>query len=450
MSSPQITNKMLDAISIGLNPKCTVHIHEGTVRSSKTTVSIIEFFEAVQKSDEVLHLIAAADLDAIRENILKVKFGLLDQFSDWCSLRKDYIGGYYVVVKSCYPNKPAIKKVLLANYSDASKWEKILGKTFGVILVDEVNTANEQFIDECFARQVSCDEPLQIWTLNGDTPDLWVYTKYINHARIYGKAPMSIRKDMDRVPKVNGWWYQHWTMEDNPVMTPEKIERAKSIYPVGSYYYTIKILGERGSAGEKIYQSYIQDTLIKPLRTEHYTYFGMGVDIGATRACNSFTLIGITADYSKIGVIDKATFEQCGYQEKTRRLKEFVHKWSLLGVVPDYIAVDSAEQNYIADLKTEFRREGLPPIIASYKATIKQRIDMNIVLLAKQRIEFNNTEEGREVYRAFQSAKWEDGKTGQVREDKNERINDILDSLEYAETRHMKKILAASGVDIEE
>ena len=62
---------MLDAISIGLNPKCTVHIHEGTVRSCKTTVSIIEFFEAVQKSDEVLHLIAAADLDAIRENILK-------------------------------------------------------------------------------------------------------------------------------------------------------------------------------------------------------------------------------------------------------------------------------------------------------------------------------------------------------------------------------------------
>ena len=450
MSSPEITDKMLDAISIGLNPKCTVHIHEGTVRSSKTTVAIIEFFEAVQKSDEVLHLIAAADLDAIRENILKVKYGLMDQFSEWCSLRKDYIGGYYVVVRCDYPGKPAQKKILLANYSDASKWEKILGKTFGVIFIDEVNTADEQFVDECFARQVSCDEPLQIWTLNGDTPDLWVYTKYINHARIYGNAPMSIRKDMDRTPKVNGWWYQHWTMEDNPIMTPEKIERAKSIYPVGSYYYTIKILGERGSAGEKIYQSHMDDTLIKPLKTEQYMYFGLGVDIGATRACNSFTLIGITADYSKVGVIDKITFEQCGYKEKTQRLKEFVYKWRDKYVVPDYIAVDSAEQNYIADLRTEFRREGLPQVIPSYKATIKQRIDMNIVLLAKQRIEFNNTEEGREVYRAFQSAKWEDGKTGQVREDKNERINDILDSLEYAETRHMKKILAASGVDIEE
>ena len=449
MSSPEITDKMLDAISIGLNPKCTVHIHEGTVRSSKTTVAIIEFFEAVQKSDEVLHLIAAADLDAIRENILKVKYGLMDQFSEWCSLRKDYIGGYYVVVRCDYPGKPAQKKILLANYSDASKWEKILGKTFGVIFIDEVNTADEQFVDECFARQVSCDEPLQIWTLNGDTPDLWVYTKYINHARIYGNAPMSIRKDMDRTPKVNGWWYQHWTMEDNPIMTPEKIERAKSIYPVGSYYYTIKILGERGSAGEKIYQAYMDDTLIKPLKTEQYMYFGLGVDIGATRACNSFTLIGITADYSKVGVIDKMTFEQCGYKEKTQRLKEFVYKWRDRYVVPDYIAVDSAEQNYIADLRMDFKRENLPPVIPSYKATIKQRIDMNVVLLAKQRIEFNDTEEGREVYRAFQSAKWEDGKTGQVREDKNERINDILDSLEYAETRHMKKILAASGVEIE-
>ena len=218
---------------------------------------------------------------------------------------------------------------------------------------------------------------------------------------------------------------------------------------MGSYYYTIKILGERGSAGEKIYQAYIDDELIKPLKTEQYTYFGIGVDIGATRACNSFTLIGLTQDYSKIGIIDKATFEQCGYQEKTRRLKEFVYRWMQRGVVPDYIAVDSAEQNYIADLKADFRREGLPQVIPSYKATIKQRIDMNIVLLAKHKIEFNDTQEGREVFRAFQSAKWEDGKTGQVREDKNERINDILDSLEYAETRHMKKILAASGVEIE-
>lgn len=450
MSSPKITNKMLDAISIGLNPACTVHIHEGTVRSSKTTVAIIEFFEAVQKSDEVLHLIAAADLDAIRENILNVKYGLMDQFGEYCSLRKDSIGGFYLNIRCDYPGKPEKKKVLLANYSDASKWEKILGKTFGVILVDEVNTANEQFIDECFARQVSCDEPLQIWTLNGDTPDLWVYTKYINHARIYGNAPISIRKDMDRVPKVKGWWYQHWTMEDNPIMTPEKIERAKSIYPPGSYYYTVKILGERGSAGEKIYQEYITDEAIKPLKTEGYMYFGMGVDIGATRACNSFTLIGITADYSKVGIIDKMTFEQCGYRDKTQRLKEFCYRWIQKGVVPDYIAVDSAEQNYIADLRQEFKREGLPQIIGSYKATIKQRIDMNVVLLAKGRLEFNDTEEGREVFRAFQAAKWEDGKAGLVREDKNERINDILDSLEYAETRHMKKIMYASGVTIEE
>lgn len=441
---------MLDAISIGLNPKCTVHIHEGTVRSSKTTVAIIEFYKAVQKSDEVLHLIAAADLDAIRENILNVKYGLVDQFGDRCELRKDNIGGYYLMVKCTIPGKPQIKKVLLANYSDASKWEKILGKTFGVILVDEVNTANEQFIDECFARQVSCDEPLQIWTLNGDVPDLWVYTKYINHARIYGDAPVSIRKDMDKVSKTKGWWYQHWTMEDNPIMTPEKIERAKSIYPPGSYYYTVKILGERGSAGEKIYQEYMTDECIKPLKTEQYAYFGVGVDIGATRACNSFTLIGITADYSKVGIIDKRTFEQCGYQEKTQRLKEFVRMWIYKGCVPDYIAVDSAEQNYIADLKQEFRKEGLPQVIGSYKATIKQRIDMNVVLLAKKRLEFNDTEEGRETFRAFQSAKWEDGKLGLVREDKNERINDILDSLEYAETRHMKKIMYASGVTIEE
>ena len=73
---------------------------------------------------------------------------------------------------------------------------------------------------------------------------------------------MTIQAEMDRVEKNKGWYYTHWVMSDNPVMTPEKIQRAVAIYPKGSYYYTIKILGERGVPGDLIYLDYLNDNQI--------------------------------------------------------------------------------------------------------------------------------------------------------------------------------------------
>ena len=83
----------------------------------------------------------------------------------------------------------------------------------------------------------------------------------------------------------------------------------------------------------------------------------------------------------------------------------------------------------------------MPTIIASYKATIKQRIDTEVILLSANRLLFNETEAGKKAYEAFQIAKWNDKKLGEEREDNNEWHNDVLDSIEYAFTRHMQKIL---------
>lgn len=440
----ETTPKISNAIATGLSNETTLHIYEGTVRSSKTVTAISEWLLKVLDSDEELHLIAGADLDAIRENILVCRFGLLETYGDICSLCKDKVGSYYLQIKCAEVGKPRIKRALLCGYSSADKWEKILGKTIGVILVDEVNIAHKDFIDECFARQVSVNHPLQIWTLNGDRPDHWVYTDYINHATIIGDCPLSIRNDMDKASKTAGWYYQHWTMRDNPIMTDEKIARAENIYPKGSYYYQTKILGERGACGELIYLDYISPELIKPLDVYSYHTYGIGVDIGATRAKNSFCLLGFTADFSQVGVIDKDSFNSCGYLEKTKRLKAFCDKWRELPI--EYIAVDSAEQNYISDLKAEFYRDGYPTVIASYKATIKQRIDLDIILLSRGKMQFNDNDGARNVYRAFSCAKWEEKRKGEVREDKNEWLNDVIDSCEYALTRNMKKLLKSAGI----
>ena len=438
-----VNDAYLDGMTIALHPKTRLFACEGTIRSQKTVTQIQAFFEAVQDNNERLHLIAAQDSDAVRDNILQSDFGLEICYPKYISREREEFGGYYLKMKCDIPGKPKIKKVLLCGFSRADHWKKILGKTIGVIFVDEVNNAHEQFIDECFARQASADNPKTFWTLNGDVPSHYIYQKYINRCVIIGDAPASIRADMDKFPKEGGWYYRHWKMEDNPIMTLEKIERAKSIYPVGSYYYKIKILGERGSPGKMLYLEYMDpERHIKPLDVRNYHYFGIGFDIGATRAYNSISLWGFRHDYSKVGCIDKDTFKQCGYKQKTQYLIAFVKKYRDLNI--KYVAIDSAELNYIQDLKALFAKE-FPDIqvIASYKATIKQRVDLGIIMFSHDIIEFNDTSEGRDAYDAFMVAKRSE-KPNEVREDNNERHIDIIDSCEYAWTPQMNKILLAS------
>lgn len=447
------TEKYLDTVALALKPYTNLLVAEGTIRSSKTENFKPTFMFSVFDNDEELHLIAANDLDAINDNILNGEHGLLNMFPKHLSIQRDEIGGYYVAVKGHAPmNKPINKKILLVGFSSASKWKKILGKTLGVILIDEVNTANKQFVDECFARQASVKKPLQLWTLNGDVPQHWIYTDYINRCKIVSKyrheVPASIIADMDMVPKEKGWYYIHWNFRNNPVMGEDEIRRTMSIYPVGSYYHTIKIKGERGAPGRLIYIDYMDSKLITKTELRDYHYFGVGVDIGATRAKNSFTLTGFKRDFSKGKFIAKDTFDQVGYEAKTQRLIAFVKLWLSRGANIQYIAVDSAESNYIRDLKAKFASLGLPEVIPSYKATIKERIDMNIILFSTGRMEFDDSPEGRDLYDAFRMAKWVDGKEGIEREDLNEPHIDKIDSAEYSQTPYMKKLLLAAKINL--
>lgn len=451
------TEKFVDVMSITLDSRCRVFVHEGTTQSGKTASAITPFFEAVQDSDEELHLIGAWDLNAIQDKLLNKKdIGLFRLYDNYCRLKKDEIGSHYVNVKCDIVGKPKWKKILLSGFADKSKWKNILGKTLGCILIDEVNTANEDFINECFSRQVAVKQPKQIWTLNGDKPSHWVYQKYINHCKIIDKhlTPASIIAEMNRFDKKQGWYYLHWQFRDNPILSEEQIIYAFNLYPKGSFYHTTKILGERGTPGKLIYLDYFNSNLIKKIvsKPKHelldnevsirdYQRFIIGCDIGSTRAKNSYTLTGFSYDYSKMAFITKITFENVGYKYKAQQLEQFTKLWLSRNLNIEVITIDSAEANYIRDLQTEFLSKALPEVVGSYKATIKERIDAMIILASAGRVIFNDTEEGRDLYDAFLMAKWVDGKEGIEREDLNEPHNDKIDSAEYSFTPCMVNLM---------
>lgn len=450
-------DKILDFLALCLDPSTRCVTSEGTIRSAKTVSNIEAFHLLVQRQKGKYALIAAENYDAIRTNILQAERGLLTLWPSKYQLAKAEIGGYYVEAKT--PN--GFKEILLCGYSDASKWEKILGKDIETVLVDEANIADKQFIDETFARQGATEHPVTLFTLNGDDPQHWLYQERINKSVLVGNCPASTKAELEgQRLKKRGYYYTWWGFDDNPKLTRDQKRELKHEFPVGSYYHKTKVLGERGKWGVLIFADYMTTDLIKNLYFNELTKqvdktrlnpklnidrFTIGVDIAEGKAFNVFVLTGFDRTYSKACIVDHMVFKSVdasgrpvGFKYKTEMFKAFLAKHREKHI--EFASVDSAEGNYINDLNGE--NLGIP-IIPSYKATIKQRIDLLIILMNKGRILFDVS--CADIYQAYQSSIWTKGKEGVEREDSGAMANDIMDATEYSLTTYMGALSTAAG-----
>lgn len=306
--------------------------NEGTIRSAKTVSNIEGLVLALDESPDYLHLIACKDYDAINDNILESNgMGLLKLYPNLFKLKKDRIGGYYL---SFTDSKRRKKKILLCGYDKATSWVKILGKTIGIIFVDEANKASKQFIDECFARQASAKRPLTIWTLNGDDPSHWIYTEYINYCKplLREEIPQPILADMDAVENKKGWYYLHWNFNDNPAMTPEKIKAIKNIYPVGSFYYATRVLGIRGRVEGAIFKiandnEYLEDE--NSIDYNRIIEYQIGLDLGnnENKRGTILTLTGIEKGFTDIHIIEAYAAKSTEVNELCFELTNKVCEW---------------------------------------------------------------------------------------------------------------------------
>ncbi len=444
-NSLQFTDKMLDTISLALKPNVNVLAAEGSIRSSKTVSFIEAFNSAVRDNPCELHLIASKDLDAVRDNILHSDgLGLMDLFPD-IGLVKEKVGGYFLTIPG-WDGKT--KKVLLVGYAKKDKWTKILGKTIGVELIDEANLASEQFLDEAYARQASADKPLTLYTLNGDDPNHYIYQKYINHCKPLGKVPASILRDMDKFPKKKGWYYMHWTMIDNPVMTPEKIERAKQLYSIDSYYFRIKILGERGIAEGLIYTLFATNQeayLISREELPALKLINIGIDFGGNGSRHSFTATGIDFQVKNIFVLKSKRIEASGmtpdqlYDEFEKFFKEVQLNFGFKAM---NVYCDSAEQTLIAGLRNRVLVKRIGAIINNaYKGEIKDRINFEQMALSMNRIKI--LDKGCESFiEAFRTAAY-DSRPGHTSERLDNGTTDIdsLDSFEYSIEKQQRQLM---------
>ncbi len=107
---------------------------------------------------------------------------------------------------------------------DEASYKLIQGITLAGVLFDEVVLMPESFVNQAIARTLSVDAAKLWFSCNPDSPNHWFYTEWIKKA------------DEKKVLRL------HFTMQDNPTMTPAKIARTESMF--SGIFYDRYVLGK--------------------------------------------------------------------------------------------------------------------------------------------------------------------------------------------------------------
>lgn len=230
-----------------------VEFLEGTTAAGKTTVGLFKFMLKVAESPKKLHILAADDTGAAEKNIINKDLGILDDFG----VLVEYKGngsGEYKMPHLLFHTSDGDKIIFVVGYGNKRKWKDALGGQYGCLYIDEINTADIDFVREAMMRS-----DYTMATLNPDDPGLPVYAEYINHSRPLPEweveTPKEIIEELKEEPKP-GWVHWFFSFTHNLGLPAEKLQQIIQNTPVGTKIHKNKILGLRGKATGLIFPNF--------------------------------------------------------------------------------------------------------------------------------------------------------------------------------------------------
>lgn len=235
--------------------KCDAPVEflEGTTAAGKTTVGLFKFMLKVAESPKKLHILAADDTGAAEKNIINKDLGILDDFG----ILVDYKGngsGEYKMPHLLFHTSGGDKIIFVVGYGNKRKWKDALGGQYGCLYIDEINTADIDFVRESMMRA-----DYTMATLNPDDPGLNVYKEYINCSRPLpeweDETPQEIKDELKEEQKP-GWVHWFFSFAHNLGLPKEKLDRIIQNTPPGTKIWKNKIQGLRGKATGLIFPNF--------------------------------------------------------------------------------------------------------------------------------------------------------------------------------------------------
>nr|DAV42050.1 MAG TPA: large terminase [Caudoviricetes sp.] len=395
---------------------------EGTTSAGKTTVGLgVKFMRMVSRSKKKFHIIAAKTVGVAEKNLINQDNGILDIHRDafyFGNGDKDYKIPHI---------KFEDKIIYVLGYDNADKWKMALGGQYGCVYIDEVNTADIEFV-----REVSTRNDYMMATLNPDNPDLPVYKEFINRSRPYKKyekdVPREIMSDLKERhnPK---WRYWFFSFNDNLSLTKEDIQKKIDAAPVGTKMYKNKILGLRGRATGLVFPNFEQEkNVINKEQTKEFKFvkFSAGLDTAySSRSEDTIAMIfqGITEDGHLI-TLDEEVYNNADRNIPIAPSDTVVKFIAFLernrqdwGFARD-VFIDSADQATITELNKYKREVGtVYNFINAYKKMkIIDRINLQIGWIAQGY--YLILEHCKEHIKEMNIYSWQE--TKEIPEDKND------------------------------
>lgn len=373
-----------------------VEFLEGTTAAGKTTVGIFKFFLKIAQSSKKYHIIAAKETGTAEKNIVNKDLGVIDDFG----VLTEYNGNGTKDEKIphiLYHTSKGDKVVYVMGYGDKKKWQKALGGQYGCLYIDEINTADIDFVREASMR---CDYLMA--TLNPDDPNLPVYKEYINCSRplqqFKNDAPDEINNMLCEEPKP-GWVHWFFSFAHNYGLTSEKIEQIKLNVPKGTKLWKNKILGLRGRATGIVFSNFdrkihtkskqwAKQFLTTDRHKESFIQFSAGLDTAYSQKSPdtiAMTFFGIT-NKGKCIQLDEKVYNNAELQtpiapsDTVKNYIDFLDRNTAEWGLARNTFVDNADQATITELNKYKRTNGCIYVFnnAWKKTTIIDRINMQL------------------------------------------------------------------------
>ena len=188
-------------------------ICDGSVRSGKTVSMILGFVHwAMRFFDGKNFGICGKTISSTERNIILPLLNMPD-ITDYYSLQ--YIRGENkrIIIRS----GSHTNTFFIFGGKDESSYTLVQGITLSGVLFDEVALMPKSFVDQAVARTLSEPEARYWFNCNPDSAEHWFYKEWICNTR--QKKALHL----------------HFTMQDNPILSPEQIADAERLY-TGVFY----------------------------------------------------------------------------------------------------------------------------------------------------------------------------------------------------------------------
>jgi len=415
----------------------TVNVAEGAVRAGKTVAHVFVFASLLERSPDRLHLATGVTSAAAKLNIGDCNgLGLEGYFKGRAKWGK-YRGCDCLHIST----RTGEKTVIFAGGKNADSYKKIRGNSYGMWIATEINLHHDSMIKEAFNRQLAARDRRVFWDLNPSSPTSPIYRDYID---LYAE-----KMRRGELPH-NFYNYGHFTIRDNPAVSPERLSEIVAQYDTDSVWYRRDILGERCAAEGMVYPYFSahRGEVVLPeasLDTQGIRFINVGVDFGGNRSKTAFAACAFMEDGRLVMVSDGEVEGHKGEIDPVRICEEFYAfvrrvRESFPDVLVKYAFCDSEGQYLINGLRKFMRRAGdTVEIGESKKCRIRDRIDFVCSMMAQGR--FFVLDSCYRVIRGLSEAVFDPDAEGDVRLDDFTSDIDILDAMEYSFERYMKNLM---------